>query len=163
MDRKHFYGANNMIQEFEFVKDGKGNAIGYNRKRYDIFQNKYIEEKYVEQQSPSEKLPKIADSVNNKLFAEAFRFGNSEPEYKYNKGIPNVLEHLNKRVGITLPKKEDLQFVQFYDNDRNIVLRINYYDPTTGRSLVYNQDGKYMYQMEYNKDDSGNIIACSKF
>ena len=51
---------------------------------------------------------------------------------------------------------------KFYDKEKNIQHRVCYYDSTIGRSFVYNDEGKYMYQMEYNKDDFGKIVACLK-
>ena len=119
----------------------------------------------MEQSEPSIKLPRIVNADNNRDFAEAFRFGNSaiDDNFRVKVGIPKVLEHLSKRVGVKNVTEDKLQIVRFYDKDKEVQTRICYFDPTTGRSLVYYPEGKYMYQMEYNKDGYGNIIACTKF
>ena len=151
---------NSTIRTCEFKTDARGNAIGCKVNAMDLFQERYVESEYLEQQKVSEELPKIADKSNNKLFAEAFRFGNmEEPNAKQSNGIKNVIKHLERCLNVSA-SKENLQFVKFYDNNKNIKYRINYYDPSVGRSLVYNEEGKYMYQMEYNRDNFGNIVAC---
>ena len=147
-----------------FITDEKNNTIGYTENRYDIYRKMRINKKYKEQQEVSENLPDIADNANNKIFAEAFRFGNAkQSSIKVQYAIPKVLEHLEKRVKINEPNKDMLQIVKFYDNNKNEVTNICFYDSSIGRSLVYDEKGKYLYQMEYNKDSSGNIIACSKY
>ena len=167
--RVNLYDANSknkigaFVSKCRFEIDKNGNAIGYNAVNWNFYHRRPAEETYKEQFQPSEKLPSVADNKNNKLFAESFRFGNSESNYKTEKGIPNVLSHLENRVKIKNPDKKDLQFIKFYDKDKNIVYRIGYYDSSTGRSVIYNENGKYMYQIEYNKNDFGEIIACSKF
>ena len=147
----------------KFFTDDKGNATGFSLTAQDLFLDQPTETIYKEQMKISDTLPSVADSVNNKLFAEAFRFGNTT---KYNvrlqSGIDTVLNHLRTRVKVTNPTEEDLQVIKYYDNDKNIVSRICYYDPTTGRSLVYNENGKYLHQIEYIKDDFGNITSCMK-
>ena len=147
-----------------FETDSNGSAVGYKLIYPNIFTQARHEAKYKEQQSVSEKLPRVADTDNNKLYAEAFRFGNMEsPNSRQKNAVPKIMGHLIYRVGIKNPDETKLQFVRYYDKDKNIIYRINYYDSTTGRSLVYNDDGKYMYQMQYEKDDFGNIRTCSKF
>ena len=156
---------NKTFRTCKFVTDVNGNAIGYTTKGNDIFKLQETETVYKEQQEASCQLPEIAAPECNKLFAEAFRFGNANniisAKIKYS--TPLVLKHLYERVGINCPTSEQLQIVKFYDKDKNILKRICYYDSATGRSLVYNDDGKYLYQMEYQKDMFGNITACSKF
>lgn len=147
----------------KFETDKKGHAIGFNVRSWNVYQNRAAEEVYHEQSMPSIKLSSIVDGNNNKDFAEAFRFGNNEQDYRIRKAGPNILNHLSNRVRIKDPQIEDIKYVKFYDENKNIVKRFAYYDSSIGRSLVYDTDGKYMYQMEYNKDDFGNIIACSKF
>lgn len=148
----------------KFETDENGYAIGYTVKDYNFYHGKPAEEVYSEQSKPSEELSKVIDWKNNKHMAEAFRFGNNEPDYKINKAAPNILNHLSNRVKIKFPKKENIKYVKFYDrNDRDIISRFSYYDSSTGRSLIYDIDGKYLYQMEYNKDDFGQIVACAKF
>ena len=56
-----------------------------------------------------------------------------------------------------------LQFVKFYDDQDRVQTRICYYDSTLGTSMVYDTNGNYLYQMEYNKDSEGNIYSCAKF
>ena len=146
----------------EFIVDKKGNAIGYRLNAKNVFSPSPIKE-FVEQQQPSDVLPEIADSANNKLFAESFRFGNAKPYFKTENAIPAVLRHLTERVGVKMPSREELQFVKFYDKDKQVLNRVCYYDSSTGRSLVYDNTGKYLHQIEYNKDDHGNIVACSKY
>ena len=148
----------------KFLTDEKGNAIGYEVTAMDLFAGRPKQSVYKEQQNVTEKLPEVADIDNNKIYAESFRFGNSSIQNaRVKKAIPLVLNHLIERVGISCPLSEQLQIVQVYGKDKNIVTRICYYDSSVGRSLVYNDEGKYLYQMEYNKDDFGNIKACSKY
>jgi len=147
----------------KFITDKRGNAVGYTTNNYNFYYKRPVEETYMEQQEISEKLPRIADSYNNKLYAEAFRFGNTEKDYRYKKGISNVINHLTNVVKIPNVSEEEIQVVRFYDKDKNIVPRICFYDSSTGHSLVYNTEGKYMYQVEYLKDDFGNILSCVRF
>ena len=154
-----------VIRVCKFKTDEKGNAVGFNTKDWDSYMWQIREKDYSEQMSPSTKLSEIADSKNNKLFAEAFRFGNStiKDNYNFKLGVPKVIDHLSKKLGIKFVDKDDLQFIRFYDSNNQIQSRIGYYDASSGRSLIYNKDGKYMYRMEYNKDSDGNITACSHF
>ena len=153
-----------VVRVCKFKTDRRGNAIGFNTTDWDSYQWQVREIEYSEQTQPSTNLPRIANSENNRLFAEAFRFGNSriQDNNRLKISTPTVLEHLSKKVGI-VADINDLQFTQFYDSSNQIQTRICYYDSSTGRSLIYNKDGNYMYQMEYNKDNDGNIIACSRF
>lgn len=146
----------------EFIVDKNGNAIGYKLNAKNVFTSSPTTE-FQEQQKPSDILPEIADSVNNKLFAESFRFGNAKPYFKTEKAIPAVQKHLVERVGLPMPGRNELQFVKFYNNDKQILNRVCYYDSSTGRSFVYDNTGKYLHQIEYNKDAYGNIVACSRY
>ena len=146
-----------------FMTNASGRAIGYTTTEWDVFQDRVINTTYKEQQEPSDPLPKIADSANNKLFAEAFRFGNTKSDLILERSIPYVLKYLTEKNGVKNPQKEDLQFIKFFDKDKNIVKRIGYFDSTTGRSLIYDKDGRYMYQLEYDKNPFGSITACLKY
>lgn len=147
----------------QFDTDENGYATGYTVKDWNIYYRKNAEEVYKEQSAPSEDISQIVDWKNNKHLAEAFRFGNNEPDYKINVAAPRILEHLENRVKIKYPKWRNIKYVRFYDKNYDVVSRFSYYDSSTGRSFIYDTDGKYKYQMEYNKDDFGNIIACGRF
>ncbi len=170
-ESKTAYGVNiyekrtptTVVSTCKFITDKRGNAVGYTTNNYNIYYNRPVEETYLEQQMPSAKLPQIADSANNKLYAEAFRFGNTEKNHRFENASSNVLNHLSNIVKIPKVSKDDLQFIRFYDKDKNIVSRIGFYDSSTGLSLIYNMEGKYMYQLEYAKDDFGNILSCLRF
>jgi len=156
--------TNATFRSCKFNTDEQGNAIGYVSSARNIYHRRMVETSYNEQQQISEELPPIADRRNNKLYAEAFRFGNTkECSSKAKAAIPNVLDHLTKKLRINTPGAEQLQFVKLYDKDENILSRICFYDPTLGHSFVYNEEGKFLYEMEYNKDPSGNIVACSHY
>lgn len=154
-----------IMSRCEFIVDSKGNAIGYKLHDWNVYKDGFVDTEYMEQQIPSVKLPSIVEPNNTKYMAEAFRFGNAvEPmTYRFSKGIPNVLEHLTNTVKIKYPLKKDLQLTCFYGKDNIPELRICYYDSSTGRSFVYNKEGKYMYQMEYIKNPDGEIISYAKY
>ena len=142
-----------------FEIDERGNAIGYTATAEDIYTLRKNDSVYREQQTASEILPEIAEASNNKRYAESFRFGNTKIYgAKIKQAIPNVIEHLSSRV--KNPKQEQLQVVKFYDKNRNIESRICFYDSSTGRSIVYDNSGNYLYQMEYIKNANGEIISC---
>lgn len=145
----------------KFITDSKGKAIGYRINDWNFYYGKNIETEYVEQQEPSIKLPPVVSQKNLKEIAEAFRFGNAEPDLKMNNSISNVLNYLQK-VKINAVSK-DLQFIKFANKNKKVLSRIGYYNHATGTSMIFNQEGKYMCQMEYIKDDSGNITSCSSF
>ena len=144
-----------------FITNQKGQVIGYKNKSWDLYSRNLLEKEYLEQQMPSTKLPSIISMNNNKDFAEAFRFGNASKDERLSKGIPVVLEHLANKAKIYATESE-LQLIKFFNKDNRITRRIGYYDSSTGNSIIYNEEGKYMYQLEYNKDSFGNIIASSK-
>lgn len=152
-----------IVEECFFLTDKNGNAVGYKLKHYNPYFRKIVEETYMEQSEPSYKLKSVVDYRNNVEMAEAFRFGNNEPDYRFRKALPNVLNHLSERVKVKNPNTEDIQYIKFSDKNNDVVTRFGYYDPTIGRSLIYDADGRYMYQMEYIKDGYGKINACSKF
>lgn len=160
-----YYGDNNpTFRVCKFDTNKFGNVIGYTTTAMNIFRLEPTDTLYKEQQEPSEPLPPIADMKNNKLFAEAFRFGNSTSfGIRYEDSVKTVLKHLSDIIGQTYLQTEDLQFVKIYDKNKNIIKRICYFDSSTGRSIVYNEEGKYLYQMVYNKDSLGNINACAKY
>jgi len=156
-------GIKQKVCKCDFITDEDGNAVGYNRNKWNIYSQSTVEEKYVEQQKPSEKLPEYADINKNKQYAEACRFGNYYISNRNRDGIPNVLAHL-KKFGFDNVTEKDLQFVRGVKGrfkDDNDFYLINYYNPLTGKSLTYDKNGKYMYQTEYIKDNDGNIISCN--
>ncbi len=157
--------TNPVIRVCKFKTDKRGNAIGFNTKDWDTYQWQVREIEYSEQTQPSTNLPRIANSENNRLFAEAFRFGNStiQDNYRLKISTPTVLEHLSKKVGIVGADINDLQFIRYYDENNKIQSRIGFFDTATGRSLIYDRNGQYMYQMQYNRDNNGNITACCRF
>ena len=156
---RSFYNMDSTIRICKFETDNKGNAIGCKVSAMDLFQSTLVDKTYREQQEISEALPRVADKASNKLFAEAFRFGNmKEPNAKQAEGIKDVIRHMERCVGQSCTR-DSLQFIRYYDKDKNIIYRIGCYNPSTGRSLIYNEDGKYMYEMQYIKDDFGKIIA----
>lgn len=149
----------------EFKIDGKNNAIGYKNSGWDSYKWGNLDKEYTEQQEPSPTLPKIANQDNNKDMAEAYRFGNAalEDNFRVKVGMPKVIEHLTNKVKVPFISENQLHFTRFYDNNKEPQTRICYYDPTIGRSLVYSPEGKYLYQMEFNRDSKGNVYACSRF
>ena len=149
----------------EFKTDSKNNAIGYKNSGWDSYKWGKIDKEYIEQQEPSPTLPKIANNENNKDVAEAFRFGNAEVQdnFRVKVGIPKVIEHLTNKVKVPFISENQLHFARFYDNNKEPQTRICYYDPTIGRSFVYSPEGKYLCQMEFNRDNNGNVFACSRF
>ena len=144
-----------------FKLDKNGKTIGYKVNDWNWYHRSYVDKEYTEQQEPSIKLPPIAELHNYKYLAECYRFGNALPDTKFNAAIPTVLKHLQEKAGFDV-YRDDLQLVKYYNDGGHIERKIAYYNPATGCSLVYNTDGKFIYQLEYNKDDFGNIIAFSK-
>ncbi len=148
----------------QFITDSKNNTIGYTQNSYDLFQKNRVDKTYEEQQALSDVLPPVADASNNKLYAEAFRFGNTE---QYNRQVdqvfPSIYDHLERKLGIDYVTKDMLQVVKLQDKNERPVFRICFYDSSIGRSLVYDEQGKYLFQMQYHKDAFGKIIACSKY
>lgn len=158
-----FHGEVQKVYTYHFLSDDKGNTIGYENDLWNVYIQTVKHNEYKEQQEPSEKLPECVEDTNNKLFAESCRFGNAVPAYKTKKAIPDVLKHLEK-VGFENVTEADLQFVKAktsrYKGGEEYYL-INYYNPKSGMSLVYNDEGKYMYQLEYVKNAEGKIISCN--
>ena len=150
------------IRECQFIVNEKGNAIGFVRKEWDLFQRRYVNYTYKEQQSPSVKLKPLATFDNTKELAEAFRFGNTPFDGKYKKSVQNAFAHLSSKLNLHDLTEKDIQIIKFVDSNNDIQTRICYYDSSIGNSFVYDKSGKYMYQLEYNKDFSGNIISFAK-
>ena len=147
-----------------FMTDNKNNATGYTQNYFDLFQKCRIDKTYEEQQTPSDQLPPVADASNNKLYAEAFRFGNTGQNiWQFDEAFSAISNHLQRKLGIDFVTKDMIQVVKLQDKDERPVLRICFYDSSIGRSLVYDEKGKYLFQMEYHKDAFGKIRACSKY
>ena len=146
----------------EFIKDKQGNAIGYTLDDYDFYHVERKKYEYLEQQTPSQELKPILGNDNNKLLAEGFRFGNAKITYKELEGAKKVVDILVKKLDTICLSKNDLQIIKFKDKKGDINTRISYYDPTIGNSFVFDKEGKYLYQLEYNRDTHGQIIACAK-
>ena len=147
-----------------FITDDKNNTTGYTQNYYDLFQKRRVDKAYEEQQTLSEELPQVADASNNKLYAEAFRFGNTKQlSRQLDQAFPSIYSHLDRRLGIDYVTKDMLQVVKLQDKNERPVFRICFYDSSIGRSLVYDEQGKYLFQMEYHKDAFGKIRACSKY
>ncbi len=150
------------VHECKFITDDSGNAIGYNKDAWSIYSHSIVREKYVEQTKPSEKIDECVDINNNKQYAEACRFGNYRISTRNRSGIPNVLANLEK-FGFKNVTEKDLQFVKYYTDKNNPDSKfhmINYYNPLSGKSLAFDKDGKYMFQIEYIKNNDGQIISC---
>ena len=145
----------------EFITNPNGKAIGFKTKDWNWYNRGYGNAEYKEQQEPSVKLSPRLDRRNNKELAECFRFGNTEKDSKLEIGIPKVLEHIHNKARLLDVTSEDLQLVKYYNEDGHTERKIAYYNPTTGRSLVYNTDGKFICQMEFDKDSNGRIISYS--
>lgn len=150
------------IRTCKFMTDSTGKAIGYKSNDWDFYHRKYVDSEYIEQQEPTEVLPKAVDINNNKAYAESFRFGNSYPNERMKNGSQKVLKHLGEKAGIDTTS-DNLQYIKFIDKNGLYERRISYYNSATGRSIVYNEDGNYLYQIEYNKNDFGKIVACVKY
>lgn len=151
------------VYSCEFITDNNGHAIGYDREIWSVYYDSRVQDKYIEQTEPSKTIPDCVNYNDNKGFAEACRFGNSKPSSRTKDGIPAVLSKLI-RLGFENVEEQDLQFVKYnydkYDGDKSHYL-INYYNPLSGKSLTFNEEGKYLYQTEYVKDDNGQIIFCT--
>ena len=117
---------------------------------------------YVEQQKPSVDLKPVFDNDNNAILAEGFRFGNAKFTSEVEFGAEEVIYFLKERLNIKNINKNDLQIIKYKDNNNVINTRIGYYDPTIGSSFIFNKNGKFLYQMEYSKDFSGNITSCTR-
>ena len=156
--------ANNLneknIVTCKFISDKDGNIIGYNKKEWDLYAGAFKETSYCEQTEPSQKLPGIVKKSNDKLYAEAFRFGNAEKDIKMLKGIKPTLEHLENKARVKNINEGKLTFVKFYDDNNNIQRRICYYNPESGRTIVYNEFGQYLNQIEFIKNKNGEITTC---
>ena len=150
------------VTRCRFVTDEKGNSIGYDKREWDLYAHAFKEIKYREQSEPSQKLPNIVDINNNKLFAESFRFGNAQKSIVTTSGIQKTLEHLRNKAKISDIDESKLQYVKFSDRDNNTYERISYFNPVSGRSIVYNNRGEFLYQLEYIKDHEGALKACNK-
>lgn len=155
------YKIHPTLRTCEFITNSNGKATGYKTRDWDWYNRGYKESEYKEQQEPSTKLSPFLDIKNNKEFAESFRFGNIEKDSKLELQIPTVLKHLEEKANLLNVTQKDLQLVK-YNNDGHIERKIAYYNPATGHSLVYDQEGKFAYQLDYNKDAFGKIVACTK-
>lgn len=159
---KNESGINSVFKECRFETDKHGNVVGYTEKHWDSYFRKPVEETYKEQTEPSNKLNSIVDGYNNQDLAQAFRFGNNVHDFRIRRAGPEIINHLENRVKIAYPHTDDIQYIKFYDKNKEVVTRFGYYDSSTGRSFIYDERGKYLYQMEYNRDAFGKIIACSR-
>ena len=152
-----------LINKCKFILNENNKAIGYQREYWDLFKNDFTTKTYMEQQAPSEKLPEFADSEDCKMYAESARFGNAvQLPYHNQNAQENVVSHLH-RIGFPNAKSSDLQILKKKDKMGNTDYNILFYNDNSGRSLVYNKEGKYMYQLEYEKDYDGNIINCCRW
>ncbi len=159
--KKTFIQMKSTFRTCVFDTDESGSAVGYSTTARDIFRSKEVTTAYKEQQNISESLPPIADEVNNKLYAEAFRFGNTEINSLKKDKVSEVVNILSRKLRKNL-SEEQLQYVKLYDKNKRNISRICYYDSSIGRSFVFSDQGSFLYELEYNKDPFGNIIACSK-
>ena len=156
--------AESTFRVCQFITDDKKNTVGYTQNYYDLFQKRRIDKTYEEQQTLSDVLPPVADPSNNKLYAEAFRFGNTKQfSRQVDQAFPSICGHLDRKLGIDYVTKDMLQVVKLQDQDERPVFRICFYDSSIGRSLVYDEQGKYLFQMQYHKNAFGKITACSKY
>jgi len=146
----------------EFKKDEKGNTIGYKVNDYNFYYTAKEDFEYIEQQTPSEKLKPILNYENNKLFAEGFRFGNAEATQKETIGKESAIKFLKTKLKLYNVKPDDIKVVRYKDKNNDINTRLSFYDPTIGRSFVYDKNGKYLYQLEYNKNPNGEITSCTR-
>ena len=144
--------------KFELGKNGK--AIGYNRTEWNISQDKIINTAYKEQQLPSKELPKYTTLSYNKILAECCRFGNGDLSDIDNEVVNNVLTHL-KNHRFNNATTYDLQVLKYKDSKGLKQHRVLYFNPETGSSLLYNKDGKCINQIQYHRDNDGNIVGCT--
>lgn len=144
------------ISVCKFITDKDDNVIGYERSAYDLVRGKVLTSKYVEQQELDINLPPIVDKRIPYKYALACRFGNYDIPDRYQEGIDNVLSQLRKsRPDI---KKEDLQGIKFTQEGVKKDVLIGYYSPVSGRSLIFDKFGKFLYKLEYIKNENGEII-----
>ena len=164
MKNKIIYGApianrelnENDISICKFITDSNDNVIGYERRAYEIIRGNIVTSKYVEQQKLDETLPPIVDKEIPYRYALACRFGNYQIPDRYEQGIENVLSQLrNSCPDIT---KEDLQGIKYTQDGIKKDILIGYYSPVSGRSLIFDKFGNFLYKLEYIKNESGEII-----
>lgn len=147
------------IYECKFITDEKGAAIGYEEKGWDMYKNDIDIKTYLEPQSPEHKLPKLAKINDWEEYAESFRFGNTDKRDFPIEGIQRVLNKLN-RANISA-NSDDLQYVLYNDGTAGDKTAICYYNNKTGRTVVFNKNGDYLYQLEYKRTKEGSIEKCS--
>ena len=111
-----------IIKVCKFFIDDNKNAVGYKIKDWNAYNWGYAEQEYMEQQEPSTELPRVANTDNNKLFAEAFRFGNSKVKdnFRTKVGIPVVLNTLSRKLGTKNLDENSLQIVRYYDKNKEV-------------------------------------------
>ena len=144
------------ITTCKFLFNDNKDVIGFERNEYDILSGKFKTLKYLEQQEPTEKLPEIVDKSIPYRYAYAYRFGNYDlKNQRYKDGVDVVLSKLRKsNENITI---NDLQGIKFAKENGRSDVNIGYYSPKSGRSLVFDKFGEFLYRLEYLKDEEGNI------
>ena len=116
---------------------------------------------YLESESPSGQIPNLVNVKDEKVAANAFRFGNIPFNLNLREIIPNILVDLYTRLGLSKARDYDLKFVKLLQKGKEI-LRISYYDGEKGLSHIYNEKGEYLYPMEYIRDANGELLSFRK-
>ena len=146
------------LSKCKFIKDEKGNIIGYEKTQYDIHREGMLTKKYMEKQTPSYNIPDPIEVEEDKKFAQACRFGNHPMSDRYLDGVLNIQQQL-KKSGIEIDKN-DLKIVRYLKGgQRNTV--ISCYSPKNGNALIFDREGKYMGKMILFKDEEGEVINHS--
>ena len=146
------------LSKCKFIKDDKGNIIGYEKTQYDIHREGMITKKYIEKQTPSYKIPDPIEIEEDRKFAQACRFGNHPMSDRYLDGVLNIQKQLEKS-GFKIDK-DDLKIVRYLkDGKRNTI--ISCYSPNNGNALIFDKEGKYMGKMVLFKNEEGEVINSS--
>lgn len=161
---KTVYGARNRkgaltdydISTCKFITDSDSNIIGYEQTVYDVLKEGLVTKTYKEQQAPIYVLPDIVEKENPFAFAQACRFGNCKLTDRYSEAVHNIKSKLST-IGLKDINTERLQGIKFTDGDKK-GMYIGYYSPKNGRSLIFNREGKFVCQLEYIKNENGEII-----
>ena len=145
------------VSTCQYISDDKDNIIGYKLTQYDIVSGTVKTKEYKEQQTVSQNLPEIVDLNNTLEFTEACRFGNMTYRGRMEDAVNKISKYIKNNIGNSGITKDDLQYVKFKNNG-GIQSIICYFNPKTGKSHVFDLNGRYKFSVVYIKDADGNIV-----
>ena len=101
------------------------------------------------------------DQKTVKYVHEALRYGTRpDKKIKLKTGIINkVIEELEK-MGIKNATKEDIKIIRAKDSGRKIYTLPMFYDKTTQESIIFMNDGRPNYKVQFEYDTKGNIKSA---